>query len=226
MTPRFARTRRFANVYAMFAVDVLFVFIWLSAFATQASYNSNNMCGKVCHLSKAIVGLGVFITYDSLHPTNSTFNTNSHHRLLFVLSSLVSAYTSQYYKFHGNLPGYDNRKLRSGENIDPDKAAFSMAPHDDEAYERVNMDDHEAGGSGYGTGERYGHVNPYSADDYDEPTRYGSAPPRNTGMFDNDTEYTGAAAAGSNISYNSRTDAYDGHEPAQFPAGSYDRIER
>ena len=79
--------------------------------------------------------------------------------LLFAASTLVSGYTLQYHKFHGNLPGYENRRGRGGgESIDPDKAAFSMAPHDDEAYERVNMDDNEA----Y-SGDQYGHVNPYSA---------------------------------------------------------------
>lgn len=141
----------------------------------------------------------------------------------------------QYYKFHGNLPGYDNRKIRSGENIDPDKAAFSMAPHDDEAYERVNMDDSEVGGaSAYGAntslgGEPYSHVNPYSADDFDDPHRYGSAPSRNTNRFDDDTEYGGSAlgSAPPSMPYGggAQSDAYhDG--PAQFPSGAYDRIER
>lgn len=62
MTPRFDRTRRFANVHAMLAVDLAFTIIWLSAFATQADYNTQGKCGKVCNLSKAIVGLGVFVT--------------------------------------------------------------------------------------------------------------------------------------------------------------------
>jgi hypothetical protein len=62
MTPRFARTRRFANAYAMLAVDLAFTIIWISAFATQAAYNSAGSCGDRCKLSKAIVGLGVFIT--------------------------------------------------------------------------------------------------------------------------------------------------------------------
>ncbi|KJK93439.1 hypothetical protein H633G_02640 [Metarhizium anisopliae BRIP 53284] len=107
MTPRFARTRKFAEPHAMLAVDVVFTIIWLSAFATQAAYNSSGLCGQVCNVSKGVVALGVFVC----------------------------------------LPGYDNRKLRGGDsNIDPDKAAFSMAPHDEEAYERVNMDDHENNG--------------------------------------------------------------------------------
>lgn len=50
-------------MHAMLCVDVAFTVIWLSAFATQAAYNTANQCGKVCKLSKAIVGLGVFVTY-------------------------------------------------------------------------------------------------------------------------------------------------------------------
>ena len=61
MTPRFARTRRYAQPHAMLVVDLLFTIIWISAFATQADYNTQNLCGKVCKLSKAVVGLGVFV---------------------------------------------------------------------------------------------------------------------------------------------------------------------
>lgn len=67
MTPRFARTRKFANVYAMLVVDLFFTIVWLSAFATQADYNTQGRCGKVCHLSKGIVGLGVIVTYVLYH---------------------------------------------------------------------------------------------------------------------------------------------------------------
>lgn len=148
--------------------------------------------------------------------------------LLFVGSSLVSGYTLQYYKFHGNLPGYDNRKIRGGESIDPDKAAFSMAPHDDEAYERVNMDDNDHAYAG--AGERYGHVNPYSADDFDDPNRYGgSMPPRNEPLYEADNAFSSGAAGGPPLSDNPYGASvsprpFDG--PAQFPAANYDRIAR
>ncbi|KAF7560981.1 hypothetical protein G7046_g3178 [Stylonectria norvegica] len=185
MTPRFSRTRKFAQVHAMLAVDGLMIILWLSAFAAQASYNSGGKCGHGCGISKGVVGLGVFVS------------------LLFGASTFVSAYTLTYYNFHGHLPGYDNQKIRGGENIDPDKAAFSMAPHDEEAYERVNADDHDASGSGYGGGAggsggdiggaydenaRYGDANPYSAED-DDPSRYGALPPRTNTLFDTETEY-------------------------------------
>ncbi|KAH6987769.1 hypothetical protein BKA56DRAFT_279537 [Ilyonectria sp. MPI-CAGE-AT-0026] len=235
MTPRFDRTRKFAQPHAMLAVDGTFTVLWLSAFATQASFNAKNLCGKACGVSKGVVALGVFIT------------------LLFAGSTFISAYTLTYFNFHGNLPGYDNRKLRGGENIDPDKAAFSMAPHDDEAYERVHADENEPTGSqynsnSYNSNNRYDEGNPYGAED-DDPSRYGALPPRTNTLFDNDTEYNSGPAsmpyanppagnAYESNSYNDRPpiltntfdhppmgNTYDDHldHPAQFPAGNYDR---
>lgn len=161
----------------------------------------------------------------------------------------------QYFQFHGNMPGYDNRKLRGGENIDPDKAAFSMAPHDDEAYERVNMDDTEIGGTGYGgsslggsnlggshlggsnlDGDRYNSTNPYSADDFGDPDRYGTRPPpRNENMFDDNTEYSSGALGNppAPMPYGARPErpeTYDAPDTyggaAQFPSADYERIHR
>ncbi|KEY73307.1 hypothetical protein S7711_01426 [Stachybotrys chartarum IBT 7711] len=230
MTPRWERTRRFAEPHAMLTVDALFAVIWLSAFATQAAYNTAGYCGQACSVSAAIVGLGVVIF------------------ILFGVTTFISGYTMQYYNFHGTLPGYDARKIGGGgDNIDPDKAAFSMAPHEEEAYQRVNADENEASGSGYGGGggggsasaydTGYGNANPYSHDD-DDPSRYGSLPPRTTNtMFDNDTEYNPGVSQGlyaapapsepyaSQVSYGGRQSPYD-DGPAQFPAGDYDRVHR
>lgn len=61
MAPRHSRTRKIANPRVMVTVDALYTILWLSAFATQASYNSAGFCGKVCGISKAIVGLGFFV---------------------------------------------------------------------------------------------------------------------------------------------------------------------
>ncbi|KAM5342353.1 hypothetical protein ACJ41O_013319 [Fusarium nematophilum] len=219
MTPRFERTRKFAQPHAMLVVDALFTVLWLSAFATQASYNADDSCGTACGISKGIVGLGVFVT------------------LLFAGTTFISAYTLQYYNFHGNLPGYDNRKIRGGDNIDPDKAAFSMAPHDDEAYERVNMEDQEPQGNPYGgysgsynSTTRYGDANPYGGgdDDDDDPSRYGMPARNNTHntLFDNQTEYhSGGTPPSMPSSYANPPggNAYDDQQPVQFPAGNYDR---
>ena len=71
MTPRWERTRHLAHPVAMLAVDAVFVVVWLSAFASQAAYNSDDKCGKACGQSKAIVGLGVVATYVSVPALNA-----------------------------------------------------------------------------------------------------------------------------------------------------------
>lgn len=146
-----------------------------------------------------------------------------------------------YYNFHGSLPGYSNRKIRSGSNeIDPDKEAFSMAPHGDEAYERVHMDDHDHDGNNNGAaagsyGSRYGsNPNPYSGGHYDEedPNRYGALPPRsNAGAFsDSETEYRPGPSAVSPPPVAPSPMPYRPHvvddAPAQFPHAPYDRVDR
>lgn len=150
MTPRWKRTQKLAQPHAMVVVDCIFAIFWLSAFASQAAYNSANGCGGQCKVSKAIVGIAFFMI------------------LFWAASTFVSFYTVQYYNFNGTLPGYDKVGQRS-QNIDPDKAAFSMAPHDEEAYAPLggndNDDDHLSS-------------RPYNADSY------GSRP-----MFDSETEY-------------------------------------
>lgn len=62
MTPRFPRTRKFANPYAMVAVDLLFAILWISAFAAFASWKSDSKrCKDACGRSNAVIALGVFI---------------------------------------------------------------------------------------------------------------------------------------------------------------------
>lgn len=136
-----------------------------------------------------------------------------------------------YANFHGSLPGYDNRPIRTGSNdIDPDKEAFSMAPHDDEAYERVQMNDHENDPHGPGSyNNRYSNANPYSGGDRyddDDPDRYGALPPRQSGaMFDSSTEYNPGPAPVPSMSMPYRPPmAEDYNEPAKFPAANYDRV--
>lgn len=62
MAPRYPRASNIAQPNALLTVDAIFIIIWLSAFATQAAYNTANSCGSACGPSKAIVGLGVFET--------------------------------------------------------------------------------------------------------------------------------------------------------------------
>jgi hypothetical protein len=149
--------------------------------------------------------------------------------MFFGITTFLSAWTMQYYNFNGTLPGYDKQKIRGGENIDPDKAAFSMAPHDDEAYAPVQMDDHEPhqderpyASTGYDNG-RYGDNTTYGQED-DDPNRYGTLPSRQSAMFDHDTEFNSQAPV-NNRPYNppSAQDDYDEDRPAQFPNANYDR---
>ncbi|EHA51531.1 hypothetical protein MCOR27_004223 [Pyricularia oryzae] len=124
--PRAPRTRHLAEPHVMIGVDSIYTIIWLSAFSTQAAYNTANLCGTACGQSKAIVGLGFFVC------------------LFFAGSTFFSIYSLKYYQFHGKLPGYD--RIGGGgtsQNIDPDKAAFSMAPHGDDAYAPIHGDDHD-----------------------------------------------------------------------------------
>ncbi|KAH6686349.1 hypothetical protein F5X68DRAFT_15381 [Plectosphaerella plurivora] len=231
-TPRFPRTRKFANPWAMFAVDVVFCIIWLSAFASQAAYNTAGLCGDRCSQSSAIVGLGVLMW------------------LLWILSSGVSIYTVRHYRFHGELPGYDKQRIRNND-IDPDKAAFSMAPQDEDAYAPVQMDDHNdtsygSGGLG-GSGGGVFNDNPYRAggsttygQEDDDPNRYGSLPSRHNAMFDAETEYNSqqpSVGPGSGVGAGPvrqpspyappvvHDDPFDDH-PAQFPTANYDRTMR
>jgi hypothetical protein len=61
MTPRFPRTRKFGPPLAFAIVDIVYAFFWISAFASQASYNSSAKCKGACGASKAIVGMGFLI---------------------------------------------------------------------------------------------------------------------------------------------------------------------
>lgn len=237
-TPRFPRARRFAEPHAMLVVDAVFTIIWLSAFSTQAAYNSSGRCGGACSLSRAIVALGVFET------------------LFWVATTAISVYTLRHYRFHGELPGYDKQRI-TNDNIDPDKAAFSMAPHDDEAYAPVQMDDHpehhtDVGYSGNSGNSGSGPFsdNPYrpsggysgqGGQDDDDPNRYGSLPSRHDVTFDSDTGYNsqnptmggarqpspyGEGAQPSPFAPPTVQDDFDDNSPAHFPPANYDRTLR
>lgn len=231
MTPRFQRTQKFAQPHAMAVIDFIFAVCWLSAFASQAAYNTANSCGTNCSVSKAIVGMAFFEI------------------LFWAGSAFVSFYTLNYYQFNGTLPGYEKIASRKDHNnIDPDKAAFSMAPHDEETYAPVNMDDHD--------NDHHTTNTPYNADSYGS---HSSRP-----MFDSETEYRPHSttpapldnpfqdnsyrthntpspandpySAGYGAQYGSQPAAaapqiyappavadYDATGPAHFPAANYDR---
>jgi hypothetical protein len=200
MAPRFPRTRKLAQPHAMAVVDGVFAIFWLSAFAAQAAYNSGNLCGGACGQSKAIVAMGFFVlfVFTSLPPQTPpqsgvlTLWVNS---LLFCGTTFLSIYTVKFYEWNGRLPGYD--KGITNQNIDPDKAAFSMAPHDEEAYSHVPMNDHDHDGAAH---------DPYAAGSGTEPygSHAGSSYAGAGGSAYDDTSYVGAgrtASHGSRSSY-------------------------
>ncbi|KAI9049349.1 hypothetical protein LZ554_007193 [Drepanopeziza brunnea f. sp. 'monogermtubi'] len=183
MTPRFPRTRKLANPYAMACVDALFCISWLAAFASQASYNSSGKCKGACGGSKAVVGLGVFIW------------------LFWVATTFMSLYGVVYYKREGYLPGA-TRAPFNAQTIDPDKESFSTAPHDDEyapVHNTEQLDEHELpqqalSDSHYSASNMGSMGGRFNADSYggyqspalhDEPTGYmgynGAAPVREGG---------------------------------------------
>jgi len=226
--PRYPRTRKLANPYAMACVDGLFAVIWLSAFSTQAAYNTANQCGTACSLSKACVAMGVF-----------TF-------ILFCVTTFISIYTVKYVQWHNRLPGYDKLALNN-QNIDPDKAAFSMVPHDEEAYDMehdANRPAHSDYSDPYGapshvsdsyTGAAGAHVSDPYTGAAGGSGRVGYTPGQNPftaaqqNPFDDDTEYRRPSPASGVGRYNAPTaqDEIDDHaQPVTFPSGNYDRITR
>ncbi|KAI1253987.1 hypothetical protein MGN70_004382 [Eutypa lata] len=229
MTPRWERTRKAAQPHAMTVVDCIWTILWLSAFATQVTYNKAGSCGQGCSISKGVAALAFFQT------------------ILWLLSTLVSWYTLRYSSNNGFLPGYENLG-NNRQNIDPDKAAFStsMAPHDEEAYAPVNMDDdrHDDFQSSPYNADSYGGGGSSSGGMFDHDTSYrpqaGSSPPPQDNPFDNgyrvnnltplnDSYLDNAYGAHSSGSYGSKVyappaaDDYDAGGPAHFPSANYDR---
>jgi hypothetical protein len=224
MAPRWERTRRIAQPHAMLVVDVLWAILWVSGFATQASYNARDECGQGCAVSRGVVAVAFFQI------------------LFWIASAGISAITLKHYQHNGVLPGYENLSNRpgGGENIDPDKAAFSMAPHDEEAYAPVHMDDRH-------DDDHHG-PSPYSADAYGGAGVSGSAyghdtsyrpqstsPPPQENPFDNTYQmndpysdsynnlYGGSQVSSSQVYAPPTADDYDPTRPAQFPSANYDR---
>lgn len=199
MVPMWSRAQRFANVYAFAAIDGAFVILWLSAWASVASYvlggkgKGKNKKGSGCDnfkygspgrckLSEATIILGVIIM------------------LLFAATSFISFKAVTYYKRTGTMPsasgGNDFAKqtqdafssnMRNDEfddeaDLDPrqgGKVTGGAPRHsDDDEYALLhqNGDDDVAGGNSHphpGQPVSYGQDNPQTLHDYD--TSYGGA---------------------------------------------------
>lgn len=159
------------------------------------------------------------------------------------MTTFISIWTLKYWEMYNRLPGYD-RVQSKNQNIDPDKAAFSLAPHDEEAYAPVSMDDdHEDGRTDYTASTRP----PAPRSDYSDPYGPGGAastvgssyrdnPFRQhqaSSPFDVDTEYHSGRASAAGGRYGSpapgavsEVSYADSSQPVRFPDADYDRIAR
>lgn len=142
-------------------------------------------------------------------------------RLLWVLTSLISLYGVVYYKREGYLPGA-SRAPQNAQMIDPDKEAFSTAPHEDEYAPVHDTDDHTddhdsisgSHPSNYGAGPSTTHFGDGSQSSrYDGGYSGGYVPPT---VHDESTSYTGYAG--------SSTSAGTAGGRTQFPQARYDNV--
>jgi len=198
-TPRSPRTRRFAEPHAMVCVDALMFIFWLSAFASQAAYNGAGLCGGACSVSAGVVALGVLIT------------------LAWGGTTFLSVWTLKYWQLNGSLPGYERTQITS-QNIDPDKAAFSTAPHDEEAYVAVQMNDHD-----HDHDHGHGHYDDAYGGHGADPYGAGPAARHDNPFDDHHNAYAPQTGAGRAYAPPTAQDDFEDDRPVQFPAGEYDR---
>ncbi|KAH0544404.1 hypothetical protein FGG08_001430 [Glutinoglossum americanum] len=135
MTPRFERTRKFANAYAFAALDILFCIFWFSAFVAVAAFNAAsenrgaaerklpmtncstfaNGSAKKCLLSKVTVGLGSVIC------------------ISFILTGAVSVHALMQYRKNGTFLA-TNRSSIEAQTKAHTNEAFSSNLDDDGTY--------------------------------------------------------------------------------------------
>ena len=122
----------------------------------------------------------------------------------------MSVYGLVYYRREGYLPGASRVPINA-QAIDPDKEAFSTAPHDDEYAPVHNTDDHEI------IDAESGYMGPSSS----QGNRYGAPPSYGGGyvpptVHDEPTGYTGYSGIGQvNTGPGGRV---------QFPDARYDNV--
>lgn len=122
-----------------------------------------------------------------------------------MLTTLLSVYAVIYYRREGYLPG-GSRAPINAQMIDPDKAAFSTAPHDDEYAPVHNIDEHE------------GHDIPGPSTTYDAPSYGGGYVPPSVSDDTAYTGYTGAQGLGR------QSPMVGDNGRVHFPAARYDNV--
>ncbi len=125
--------------------------------------------------------------------------------------------------------------MKNNQNIDPDKAAFSMAPHDEEAYAPMHThdpdgDNHDDGFGGGrtaygGSSIGYGGASAYTASSAPMPYGPDSVGARSElNPFDDHSDYRPSTGTGTSYAPPSAQDDYEEEgRPAQFPVAHYDR---
>ena len=152
MVPMWSRARRFSNVYAFAAIDMLSIILWLSAWSAMASYVSEGKgkgtnekatgCGNFkfgspgrCKISQGIIILGVLVM------------------LGFAATAFVSFKAVVHYKRTGEMPnpskGHENFAKQTQD-------AFSSNIRNDDPFDdnHEGLDARQGGASGYGAARR------------------------------------------------------------------------
>ena len=198
MVPMWSRARRFSNVYAFFVIDAAFVILWLSAWASVASYvvggkgkgkndkasgcdNFKDGSPGKCKLSEATIILGLVAM------------------LLFVVTTFISFKNVTYYRRTGTMPATSGGNDFSKQTQD----AFSSNMQHDDFDDEADLDPRQGGRPGMGgirhsDDDEYGllhqqadeeltHAHPGRPVSYGQPEPDGPIP-----IPDVDTSYGGA----------------------------------
>lgn len=128
-------------------------------------------------------------------------------RLLWCATAFMSFYGVAYYRREGYLPGA-SRAPFNAQAIDPDKEAFSTAPHDDEYAPVHNTDDHESEAA-----NPYASVGSTAGSAYDSNTAYSGYVPPHVG--EEPAGYQGYSGSGSISTSGGRLN---------FPEARYDNV--
>ena len=196
MVPMWSRARRFSNLYAFVALDVLSTILWLSAWAAVASYvasgkgkgksTTKDGCDNFfygsppkCKLSEATIILGVIVM------------------LLFVATSFISFQAVMHFRRTGEMPSTNATNDSAAQTQD----AFSSNLRQDE-LDDDDLDPRQGGRPGPGPArhsedDEYALLHHADNDDVSQvhptepsgPIGYG---PRNNVVHDYDTSYGGA----------------------------------
>ena len=203
MVPMWSRARRFSNIYAFAALDAASVILWLSAWASMASYVSSGKgkgkdskkdgCDNFkygspgrCKISQGVTVVGVFVM------------------LSFIATAFVSFKAVMHFRQTGEIPqaglGNDNTMAKQTQD------AFSSNMRNDDPFDdnHENLDPRQGGGSGYQPARRSEedeYAPMYNNNDHEDLTNVrpaqpagplGSSSQAGGVVHDYDTSYAGA----------------------------------